>query len=166
MSGIRPKSSRFRFPVRFHSWTWTLSSVALVALLVVVFFFNTGDATITLTLLATELEFPSRFYDSSQVIAADEASAYLDLIERRIMAVWKVPPHSDGLKVTLRYGLARSGSVSLVRVEKGSGNSAFDNSAVQALRSASPFPPPPKSFPIGDLRMVLEPIFALPGMEI
>ena len=73
------------------------------------------------------------------------------------MATWKLPPKSDGLKVTLRYTLARNGSVSFVRVEKTSGNPSFDDSAVQAVRRASPFLPPPKSFPVGDLRMVLDP---------
>lgn len=63
----------------------------------------------------------------------------------------------EGLKVTLRSNLARNGSVSLVRVEKTSGDASFDDSAVQAVRRASPFPPPPKSFPVGDLRMVLDP---------
>jgi protein TonB len=78
------------------------------------------------------------------------------------MAAWKLPPKSDGRKVTLRDSLGRNGSVSLVRVGKSSGNQSFDDSAVQAVRRASPFPPPPKSFPIGDLRMVLDPTLPLP----
>ena len=73
------------------------------------------------------------------------------------MAVWKLPPRSKGLQATLRYTLAANGSVSFVRVEKSSGDQSFDDSAVQAVRRASPFPAPPKSFPIGDLRMVLDP---------
>ena len=91
-----------------------------------------------------------------RTLSADEAEVYIDKVEQRIMAVWKLPPKSDGLKVTLRYSLARNGSVSFVRVEKTSGNQSFDNSAVQAVRRASPFPRPPQMFPIGDLRMVLE----------
>lgn len=79
------------------------------------------------------------------------------------MAPWKLPPKSDGLRVTLRYTLARNGSVSFVRVEKSSGSATFDDSAVQAVRRASPFPPPPKSFPTGDLRMVLDPTLPLPN---
>ena len=55
----------------------------------------------------------------------------------------------------LAYWLARSGAVSFVRVDTTSGNQSFDKSAVQAVRRASPFPPPPKSFPIGDVRMVI-----------
>ena len=98
--------------------------------------------------------------------ATDEASAYLDNIERRIMAAWKVPPKSYGLKVILRYNLARNGSISFVRVEASSGNQSFDDSAVQAVRRASPFPVPPKTFPIGDLRMVLDPSLPAPAEKV
>jgi TonB C terminal len=62
--------------------------------------------------------------------ADDENAAYLGQVEKRIMAAWKLPPKSDGLKVTLRYNLAGNGSVSFVRVEKSSGNQSFDDSAV------------------------------------
>jgi TonB family protein len=98
--------------------------------------------------------------------AEDEAAAYLDEVEERIMAVWKLPPKSDRLKVTLRYTLARNGSVSFVHVEQFSGNATFADSAVQAVRRASPLPPPPKSFPTGDLRMVLNPTLRLPQRPI
>jgi TonB family protein len=96
------------------------------------------------------------------VPASDDAETYINKIEQRIMAVWKLPSTSDGLKVVLRYNLARNGKVSSVRVEKTSGNPNFDNSALQARRRASPFPLPSKSFPIGDLRMVLEPDLLAP----
>jgi len=78
------------------------------------------------------------------------------------LAASKLPPKSNGLTVTLRYTLARNGEVSFVRAEKSSGNRCFDDSAVQAVRRARRFPPPPKSFPTGDLRMVLDPTLPLP----
>lgn len=89
--------------------------------------------------------------------ADEEASAYLGQVEKLIMAAWKLPPNSDGLKVTLSYTVSKSGRASFIGVERSSGNEKFDDSAVQAVRRASPFPPPPKSFPTGDLRMVLDP---------
>jgi TonB family protein len=89
--------------------------------------------------------------------ADDGATAYLGQVETRIMAAWRLPPKSNELKVTLRYTLAANGSVSSARVEESSGNRTFDESAVQAVRRASPFPPLPKSFPTGDLGMVLDP---------
>lgn len=94
--------------------------------------------------------------------AANDASAYLGKVEQRIMAVWKLPVNSDGSKVVLRFHVARTGAVSLVRVEKTSGNRSFDESAVQAVLRANPFPSPPGSIPIGDVRMVLDPTRPLP----
>lgn len=64
---------------------------------------------------------------SSRAAAGDEAEAYLNKVEQRIMTVWKLPPKSDELKVTLRYHLSRTGSVSSVRVE--------GSSAIRALTS-------------------------------
>ncbi len=91
--------------------------------------------------------------------ATDDASAYLDQVERRIMAAWKLPRNANGLTVVIRLRLDRSGRVSDVRVEKSSGDKQFDASAVQAVRRASPFPPVPDSAQslVGDLRMVLDP---------
>ena len=97
--------------------------------------------------------------------AADDASAYLDRVERHIMAVWKLPPNANELKVVIRLRVERSGHVSDVRVEKSSGDKQFDASAVQAVRRASPFPPIPEwaqSSVLGDLRMVLDPTRPVP----
>jgi TonB family protein len=90
---------------------------------------------------------------------------FISAIEKYMMAAWQLLPKSDGLKVTLRYTLAANGSVSSVHVEKCSGNQSFDDSAVQAVRRAGPFPPPPKSFPTGDLRMMLDPTLPAPSRE-
>ena len=94
----------------------------------------------------------------------DDASAYLDHVERPIMAVWKLPPNANGLKVVLRMRLEQSGRVSDVRIEKLSGDKQFDSSAVQAVRRASPFPAVPDSAKslLGDLRMVLDPTRPVP----
>ena len=72
----------------------------------------------------------------SLATATDDASAYLDQLERRIMAAWKLPPNATGLKVVIRLRLEQSGSVSDMRVEKSSGDKQFDASAVQAVSRA------------------------------
>jgi len=81
------------------------------------------------------------------------------------MAAWKLPPNANGLTVVIRLRLERSGRVSDVRVEKSSGDTQFDASAVQAVRCASPFPPVPDSAKtlVGALRMVLDPTRPLPA---
>jgi TonB family protein len=93
-------------------------------------------------------------------VDAGDSAAYLDRVERRVTAVWVLPEKLDGRKVILRMHLERSGRVSKVRVEKSSGDKKFDDSAVEAVRTASPFPPVPESaqkFIVGDLHMVLDP---------
>jgi len=97
----------------------------------------------------------------AKILAVDagEAGAYLDQVESRIMAVWKLPENLDGKKVIVRMRLERSGRVSNVRLEKSSGDKKFDASAVEAVRRAIPFPPVPESAKVivGDLHMVLDP---------
>ena len=105
---------------------------------------------------------PAGLVDARPAVVASDAEIYLNQVERRIMAAWSLPATSHGVKVVLRMNLDVSGRVSDVRVEKSSGDEKFDASAIQAVRRASPFPPPPKSFPIGDLRMILDPTVPLP----
>ena len=45
----------------------------------------------------------------SLAIATDDASTYLDQVERRILAAWKLQPNANALKVVLRMRLERSG---------------------------------------------------------
>lgn len=98
---------------------------------------------------------------------ADDARAYLDRVESRIMAVWRLPEKLEGRRVVVRMRLQSSGRVSDIRVEKSSGDKKFDASAVEAVRTASPFPPVPKSakLVVGDLHMVLDPTRPDPGVE-
>jgi TonB family protein len=100
------------------------------------------------------------------VAADDAANNYVTQIEKRIMAVWHLPQRSAGLTVTLRMNLERSGRISDVRVEQSSGDEPFDTSAVEAVRSAAPFPPVPVALQhlIGDLVIVLDPT-PLPAEE-
>ena len=49
-------------------------------------------------------------------------------IEKRIMAVWRLPPQSEGRKITLRMKLSPGGYTSEVRVENSSGDEKFDAS--------------------------------------
>jgi|SRR5262245_55497411 len=86
-------------PFRRLSWTWPLLFVVLAV-------FQGVGATIALG------------DDTSAMGTTDEAEAYLNKVEQKIMAVWKRPPKTDGLKVTLRYNLARNGFVSAVRIER------------------------------------------------
>lgn len=65
---------------------------------------------------------------------------YLDRVEDRTYRRWVIPPGTaPGIRVVLRFELDASGSVTRVSAD-GSTNETLATSAVQALRSASPFP--------------------------
>jgi TonB family protein len=71
--------------------------------------------------------------------------AYMAQIRTRTLERWKLPPGIPvDERVTLRFKLDVAGSASAVHVVKASDN-ALGASAVDAMRSASPFPPIPEA---------------------
>lgn len=74
-----------------------------------------------------------------------EVATYMSAVRDRTLARWVLPPGvSSDKKVTLRFRLDAAGSASNVSVVRADDN-ALGASAVDALRSASPFPPMPDS---------------------
>lgn len=74
-----------------------------------------------------------------------EVQAYLSQVQNRTLERWVLPPSvSADQHVTLRFKLDVAGSASNVSLVKASDN-ALGLSAVDALRSASPFPAMPES---------------------
>jgi TonB family protein len=72
-----------------------------------------------------------------------EVQDYIAVVRQRMLARWVLPPGVDaGLRVMLRFHLDVAGSATNVAVVKADDN-ALGASAVDALRSASPFPPMP-----------------------
>jgi TonB family protein len=72
-----------------------------------------------------------------------EVKAYLSQVQARTLERWALPPGvSSDQKVTLRFKLDVAGSASNVSLVRASDN-ALGLSAVDALRSASPFPAMP-----------------------
>ena len=81
---------------------------------------------------------------TSWLRAASSTSAamlsYLDQVKVRTLARWHLPPNlPPNLTVTLKFKIDLAGSATRVEVVE-SANRALGNSAVEALRSASPFP--------------------------
>ncbi len=77
-------------------------------------------------------------------------SWYLDLVVKRISAVWQ-EPYLDSrfgktYTVTVYFVIHRNGSLSDVRVEETSGVDMLDLSAVRSIREAAPLPPLPQDF--------------------
>lgn len=58
-----------------------------------------------------------------------------------VTSEWKVPPKAArrGLKATVLVDVKPDGFIRSVKVTQGSGDSAFDHSAVQAVEKAQPF---------------------------
>ncbi|MGB3398630.1 MAG: cell envelope integrity protein TolA [Candidatus Deferrimicrobiaceae bacterium] len=83
-----------------------------------------------------------------------EHLAYFRQLDERIRSNWTVPAialgEKENLIVQLRIVIEQDGRVSLVRMEKTSGNSYFDDSVLRAINKASPLPIPPEQLRGGE----------------
>ena len=70
----------------------------------------------------------------------DDFRAYLDQVRKRVESNWKYPADSDDLQATVRFNLDRAGRVSELKATKSSGRKNFDESVLDAVRTATPFP--------------------------
>lgn len=73
---------------------------------------------------------------------------YLATIRNKIGARWVPPPGLGGrvVRATVYFRISRDGSVSLTRLEDGSGETFFDQTAMRALQQATPLPPLPAGY--------------------
>ena len=71
--------------------------------------------------------------------------AYYAMIWSRIKGRWALPEILPGAvyEAVIDVTILRTGAVTDVNFEKRSGNRYFDESAMKAIRKASPFPPLP-----------------------
>ena len=75
---------------------------------------------------------------------------YYSLVEGKIRQQWIYPETLDrDLETVVSIRVARDGSITIEKVEKGSGNQLFDRSVLRAITMASPLPPPLKEMEIG-----------------
>lgn len=78
--------------------------------------------------------------------SSSRMDAYYALIWSRIKSQWALPRgivQRDNLEAVIEVKITRDGRVSSLGIEKSSGNRYFDDSAIKAVRKASPFPPLP-----------------------
>lgn len=76
-------------------------------------------------------------------------SYYLLAIQNKVSANWFPPPgiKQDGVQeVMIAFKIRRSGEVTDVGIEKGSGNAYFDQAALRAVLRSKPLPPLPQGF--------------------
>ena len=83
-----------------------------------------------------------------------ELSDYFRRLEERVRSSWVLPGaavrDATKLVVELRIVIEKDGRVSEERIERGSGNSYFDDSVRRAIRKASPLPIPPEQLRGGE----------------
>ncbi len=80
---------------------------------------------------------------ASGAVSSSQMNAYYALIWSRIKSQWALPRgilQSDNLEAIIDVKIMRDGTVSRLDIEKSSGNRYFDQSAIKAVRKASPFP--------------------------
>jgi len=68
-----------------------------------------------------------------------EQERYMARIKTQIEGLWRIPPKSERLKITLSIRLLPNGELSSVNIINSSGNDAFDNSAIRAVKSVRRF---------------------------
>lgn len=80
---------------------------------------------------------------------------YLQQVQRKVTEKWVQPTQrtGPGLRVVVLFEIDRDGQVTSSKVERSSGNSWYDQSALRAIVEASPFPPLPEGFPGQSLRV-------------
>lgn len=78
------------------------------------------------------------------------SESYYTLITERIWSQWVYPDFgAKGLEVVISIRIDRNGNVISHQIERSSGNTLFDHSAIKAISKASPLPPPPVEMEIG-----------------
>jgi len=76
--------------------------------------------------------------------------SYYAKITQQIWQEWVYPDTGDkNLEAVIAVKIAKDGSLSVQGIEKGSGNTLFDRSALRAIGKASPVAPPPYEMEIG-----------------
>ncbi len=70
-----------------------------------------------------------------------EVKAYMDQVYSRVYSRWSLPHGIADVRVTLRFAIDVAGSASSIQFV--SGDNALGASAIDAMRTASPFPPMP-----------------------
>jgi periplasmic protein TonB len=72
---------------------------------------------------------------------------YLTAVQRKVYGQWTQPlSGTQGQKAVIVFEIARSGEVTGARVEKTSGDAAYDLAALRAVTNANPLPPLPAEF--------------------
>ena len=79
--------------------------------------------------------------------ASSGQNRYLALVENRIDEQWVAPPISIDqrhLQAEVKFRILRSGKITKVHIQQGSGNAYYDSAALRAVQASDPLPSFPK----------------------
>ena len=71
---------------------------------------------------------------------------YFRTVQQRVKDAWTFPGGSNDLSADVEFSIGADGTLNGVKIAKSSGDSAFDESVLRAIRRAAPFPPPPDRY--------------------
>jgi TolA protein len=71
---------------------------------------------------------------------------YYRTVQQKVKEAWTFPGGSNDLSADVEFSISADGTLNGVKIAKSSGDGAFDESVVRAIRRAAPFPPPPDQF--------------------
>ncbi len=71
---------------------------------------------------------------------------YFRTVQQRVKDAWTFPGGSNDLSADAEFSIGADGTLNSVKIAKSSGDSAFDESVLRAIRRAAPFPPPPDRY--------------------
>jgi TonB family protein len=78
---------------------------------------------------------------ATDCLTTPEVKTYMDQVYQRVYSRWTLPHGIADVRVTLRFAIDVAGSASSIQLVKG--DNALGASAIDAMRTASPFPPMP-----------------------
>ncbi len=84
---------------------------------------------------------------------------YTQEVKQRVKQSWIVAEPKPGLTAVVRFGILANGEVVEVELAERSGDIVFDESAMRAVRKASPLPPPPEAYRNEFTRQKVEVVF-------
>ncbi len=71
---------------------------------------------------------------------------YYRAVQQKIKDAWTFPGGSNDLTASVNFSIGPDGSLTGVKIRQSSGDNAFDDSVVRAIRRAAPFSAPPDKY--------------------
>lgn len=103
--------------------------------------------------------------DSAAISDYSTSNAYFEMVRLMIEKHKQYPSQARAAfkegKVTVRFTITPDGTIRSVEVRKSSRAKVLDEAALQAVRSAAPFPAPPRNLFKGDIPLELTIVFEL-----